>query len=544
MTEVDRSRLRRDQLKALVLDAGVELLLEDGLGAKTVPLGYADAFRWLREHRSLTVSRAQVHRRIWNSLTEYRNEVMANMVRSGWPGEVYDVTAQEVHNAVESLDIADTDAPTRLKILCDLARRMTDENAADSRRLRSIAAADALFAMHALGRTDRPSSPSVRQAIIQNRTAILDRYIELYKDVGETFGFVAGSGWGLKPDDGMRMYAEILSCVNQGAAGRSSYEPSLQELKIGDELWSVEGLCVYAVTEHVASQSEARAQTEEECVVEPHLVTNGNKMDGFDQLDNEKDSPATSGSRMERDTLRQEMIDAGAAVLLEKGFGHGAEQITYSRVFARVKEQRDITVARAQVHRRIWQSQNHFQLELLATAARPNEIGGLEQAAEAATNAMQGVKLTSPALVRSAAAEVVRAATMATAEELARSGEWRLGRAIMAFHALNRTRSETVGESLHQEYEAGIASWAKLMESLALTLGYRPRPWTKCSLEEVCVTAARCADVLSDGVVARARMLGEASNYRVSIDDHEPQDWNILGIGTWCVIDFLTEPKD
>jgi hypothetical protein len=543
MSETGRSRLRRDQLKSLVLDAGVELLLEAGLGAKTVQIGYADAFRWLQEHRSLTVSRAQIHRRIWNSLTEYRLEVMVNLVRFGWPGEIYDLTAREVRDAIQGLDVAGADGPTRIAILCDLARKMTNANAADSRGHRAIATAEALSAMHALGTGIGPATASVREAIVQNKIAILDQYVGLYGQVGESFDVVAGSAWGLDADDGMRMYAELLSCLNQGAAGRSTYEATLQELKVGDELWTVEGLGVHAITRHVASPHGPRAPRKEDRVVEPLPVTHSNNISEPTQIGHGKNSPVTVGHRMERNVLRQHMLDAGMAVLLEKGLGHGAEHITYSRVFERIERQSGVTVARAQVHRRIWASQNDFQLAVLAAVVRPNGIEGLERAAEASAQVLDEADLSSPSQVRLATARIVRAATIATAEELNQSPTWLVGRAVMAFHALDPGRSETVGTALHHEYEAGISGWAKLFEGLALTLGYRPRAWTKCSLEEICIVAARFADVLSDGVVARARMLGEEPVFRVSIAGDKPQDWNLLGIGTWCVIDSLMEPS-
>jgi hypothetical protein len=229
-------------------------------------------------------------------------------------------------------------------------------------------------------------------------------------------------------------------------------------------------------------------------------------------------------------------------VLLEQGFGHGAEQITYSRVFERIKERDGITVARAQIHRRIWPSQNQFQLELLATAAHPNLTVGVHGAAEIAAHTMAGADLSPPANARMATARVVRAIAQETADEFTHSQPWLVGRAIMSFHALNRDRADSVERALHQEYEASIARWSELFEVLALALGYRPRPWTLCSLKEVCVIVARCADALSEGVVARSRMMGETSSYRATIAGNDAEVWNLLGIGTWCIVDFLMEP--
>ncbi|NNE97317.1 MAG: hypothetical protein HKN24_14965, partial [Acidimicrobiales bacterium] len=253
MTEATRSRLRRDQLKALVLDAGVQLLHEDGIAAKTAPLGYADAFRWLQEHRGLTVSRAQVHRRIWNSLAAYRDDVMTNVVKLGFPKDVLHGTEANAAEALEQLPIDEADGEQRVTMLCEMARALTDLNAEALRTRPAIAAADALFLMHALGTNEETTSPAVQAAIVANKNEILDAYVDLYDQIGVAFDLTAGGDWAMSHDDGLRMFAEVISCLNHGAAGRSSFDPSLQELQVGGEFWSVEALGVYAIVGHVAS---------------------------------------------------------------------------------------------------------------------------------------------------------------------------------------------------------------------------------------------------------------------------------------------------
>ncbi|NNE96348.1 MAG: hypothetical protein HKN24_10000 [Acidimicrobiales bacterium] len=236
------------------------------------------------------------------------------------------------------------------------------------------------------------------------------------------------------------------------------------------------------------------------------------------------------------------MIDAGTALLIERGYGHGGEQITYRRVFDRIEQESGVVVARAQVHGRIWASQNDFQLDVLAESCKPFVADGLQVAAEAALNAIQSVDRTEPDWQSRAVARAIRDGSFANVEALMASPSWLLGRAIMSFHALSSNRSDRVSEALRSEYEASLSSWTNLFEATAVGLGLRAKPWTRCTLAQVCRIAAQFADVLSDGVVARSRMLGETQIYSVEIAGDERAEWNILGLGAWCVIDHLMEP--
>ena len=76
------SRRSRECLQRLVLTAGVELFLQDGL--KLVPelLGYASVFAHLKTTRGEAINRASVHRRIWESNDDYRTDVLSTVLTS------------------------------------------------------------------------------------------------------------------------------------------------------------------------------------------------------------------------------------------------------------------------------------------------------------------------------------------------------------------------------------------------------------------------------------------------------------------------------
>ena len=140
----EKQRLRRDELKSLMLAVGLELLLEDGLAAGTLPIGYADAFRWLHENRGLTVSRAQIHNRIWDSLDAYRLDVLLALLEYR-PTRSVEQTRAEVLESVASLTSTSgaeppTDAP-RLETAVEITREGVEANIVVARSDRGLVAA-------------------------------------------------------------------------------------------------------------------------------------------------------------------------------------------------------------------------------------------------------------------------------------------------------------------------------------------------------------------------------------------------------------------
>lgn len=81
--DLDRPRRSRDELRRLVVAAGVELLLRDGLGLKAESLTYASVFAHIKQTRGINVHRSTVHPEVWASQEEFRAEILAEAARYG-----------------------------------------------------------------------------------------------------------------------------------------------------------------------------------------------------------------------------------------------------------------------------------------------------------------------------------------------------------------------------------------------------------------------------------------------------------------------------
>ncbi len=531
MKESERPRLSRDHLHDLMLDAGMELLQEEGLGSGTAPVGYADAFRWLAENRKITVSRAQVHRRIWDSVADYRHDVLAS-ISTNPPTDGYNDAVVRALSTLPDLDIDQLSVDERLRVLVDFARTMTRTNAQFLKHREAMAAYDAVEVLQSFGGA-KPTA-ELRGQIQVSDAQILDRYSAIYTYVAHVFGCSPGADLGLDWTEGIELYAELLDVINHGSSGRSSFETELEKLRLGDEEWTVEGLVAAAATSAIASlNNPPAAERPDDAVI---------SASDLHTVEPEIAKPPAAAGRLDRQTLRNHMIDAGIGVLIERGFGHGADQITYGRVFERLKEQQGLTISRAQVHGRIWESQEEFQVDLVARAVLHADPDFVADGVAAIFDVVSDLDLTTVEGRRRAIAIAGRIGSQQMVSDTRQSSRWNLSKGIMAFHALNPHRHPQIGAALDRAYKADLEAWAVMFESMAAATNYVPQAWTGRSVSELCAILASCADVLFEGVLARARRLGRVSTYDLSIEGGEPEEWNLFGVGIWCLVEFVAEP--
>ncbi|NNF55988.1 MAG: hypothetical protein HKN03_16300 [Acidimicrobiales bacterium] len=540
----EKQRLRREELRSLMLTVGLEILLEDGLAAGTLPIGYADAFRWLSENRGITVSRAQIHNRIWSSLDEYRQDVLLAMLEYHTTRSVAQTTT-EVLEAVDALVPPpsageQTDAERR-KTAVDLTRAGVEANTIAARSDRETVAFEAVWALQAF-RTHKDHAISgeaddrLIEAVKQNQRATLQPFLELYSLLSQRLALEVGTVWGLSPASGLSLFAELLYSINNGAAGRATVETSLQSIRCGSQLWTVESLSAAAVAEAMVSVADRPPpQQSTEGVVVPHVVTNGNNMSA---------SNPTSGrrERIERSRLRAVMLEAGRCWMIENGFGHGAEHVTYARVFERIRSTTGVSINRAQVHGRIWPSQNDFQIDVVSAAANVRPSAIVRNRTEAVSADLVRFDLTKPGESKRAVTELTRVHAAAAVQEMITSPGWLMSTGVAAFHGMNPAPPEGITRALHEAYEKDLVEWVAFFQLFAAVFNYTALPWTELPHDDACEVVARCFDAFTGGVAGRTRMDNDGPTWRLDLNGDGAAEWELLGIGLWCIIHFLFEP--
>jgi hypothetical protein len=77
-----QTRRSRDELRELLISAGVELLVEEGLGTGAGHLTFKRVFEWLEQTTGVRVTNASVIGRIWTNQSEYQTEVLVAIASS------------------------------------------------------------------------------------------------------------------------------------------------------------------------------------------------------------------------------------------------------------------------------------------------------------------------------------------------------------------------------------------------------------------------------------------------------------------------------
>jgi hypothetical protein len=75
-------RRKREELREMVLTAGVEVLLGERMDLRPESLSYASVFAHIKEEHGITLYRSSVHNRIWSSHDDYLRDVLARGIYS------------------------------------------------------------------------------------------------------------------------------------------------------------------------------------------------------------------------------------------------------------------------------------------------------------------------------------------------------------------------------------------------------------------------------------------------------------------------------
>lgn len=213
------SRRSRDQTKKLVLDAAVDLVRIEGLGAEPTTVSYQKVFDHLEKTTGVRVTRASVHERIWASQEDFQFEVLLQLSEpDSVMAPTYDA-ALEIYNRTEGL------APM------ERARQIA--RVAASLNL-NLAENDSLFY----------SWIGITMSVAKDRRVSPERTAQLRNAVAATYARFEGSGQdtlralcglvGIRPrldlfadpEDGFLMVARLGNALSEGSSVRTRFDAS------------------------------------------------------------------------------------------------------------------------------------------------------------------------------------------------------------------------------------------------------------------------------------------------------------------------------
>ena len=211
-----RPRRSREELHDLVLAAGRELLLSEGLGTGAEHLTFKRVLAHVEVTQGIRVTNASVIRRIWDNQEEFQLEVVRSIVESQGDMEVA-VTSDMLDEAVGRIDLRTPEA--RRASLAELIRvscatfleAATGSNASIQMALATYIAANGMAGS---------SSPLIDQFKETNRR--LTEEYELLYGTG-----LAAVGWRIRPGLSLHDAAVIISALAEGVLMRMLVEPEI-----------------------------------------------------------------------------------------------------------------------------------------------------------------------------------------------------------------------------------------------------------------------------------------------------------------------------
>ncbi len=205
------SRRTRQELKQLVLSAGVELLLQGDLELKAELLGYTAVFAHIKETRGVVVNRSSIHNRFWASNEAFHLDVVtAALLRTDDPDPAVTrvlATAPPVSHEDGSLH--------RRQTAFDAIRTLGHAMAGLSQSLITQRLLQVKAAL--LDQAPSPATTTLRNAIRQTDQRRMDRNRAPVQDNILDLGFEPRPELGLTEERALTLICQLVLTTNTGA---------------------------------------------------------------------------------------------------------------------------------------------------------------------------------------------------------------------------------------------------------------------------------------------------------------------------------------
>ena len=207
-----KKRRPRAELKQLLLDTGVELLKERGMGLGADWLTYKVVFDHLMETQGILVTRGSGHERTWHGQRAYQLDVLAEACRYTPEKGFYDAVAA----AQAVVDAADdkTSVAGRAAIAREVSRVGGNVDIAGARGSVDLKIWLAIFSLYTLAGDDpEPGGDAIHTHISAGYQKNQQIYIDAYANIIDQLGGVANPDlFGTGPD-AQQQAVELLSII-------------------------------------------------------------------------------------------------------------------------------------------------------------------------------------------------------------------------------------------------------------------------------------------------------------------------------------------
>ncbi len=531
-------------LRDLVIQAGLEVLDQHGLGLQADSITYAKVFSYLEEEHGVRVTRGSVHDRIWRSQDDFRKEVLLTAAEQMSPYRDGESIQLAIVSVLQSIDRHGLVGRDRVQAFC----RMTGVT------LLSVYLEVEWFRqfqmLKAAARSDDESTAALKERLQKNSQVNTDDGLRRLTFLFEALGLRPRPEFGERSIDVFIVLVQALVSgvhLDHHAGFRtasSKVETDLPYMGEGAP-WTYFGLGMLAYVEFLY---ELDPSFDPATYAYP-IPEKAPRLPKSDPLDDLADL-VNPRPRRSREELRRMVVAAGVELLIRDGLGLEAESLSYSTVFAHIKKTRGISLHRSTVHPAIWASQDEFRSDILAESARHDDGEWLLSMKQAM--AAQKVTRNSDGSVnvRQLVNDNLRAMNAAQLSNALVSPAFNRWQSIKGalLPGSSDDATEAVRHAVRQHYEGLLERLGELYRSVLPLVGLTVNP-------DLAMTEDHAYRVLS--VLCAAQATGVEFNISAGTQ-MEPreislprvdgsglqEDWNVQAVGSRAVLELLFTSVD
>jgi hypothetical protein len=519
-------RRARESLRDTMIQGGMELLDLHGLTLTYRSISYAKVFGYLEREYSIRVTRGSVHERIWASQDEFRRDVLIESVRFFPPSNLILALGKAAAGAGSIDQFArDFSAETYPELLNSATFGQFQEAKALSSRL------------------DDPKATAVLHELFNQRaetslTASRSRFPSFLA----ALGLQTKASFGLSTDDVGEIFNVMMGGLAEGArlnGMAGSFDLSvpidyLSEPADSADPWCALSIGIRSIVEFLFEPTDNPSDPDVEVPMEPVV---GKAV---------SDALLLPTPRRSRERLRKLVLTAGVELFLQDGLELMPELLNYTSVLTHLETTRGEVITRSAVHRRIWDSNDDYRVDvlsaLLTTEARETRLFAemlRDVAQERRIDDTTDICRSKNILIRELAASV-------SASSLDNPSRRRLIQVKALVESQTPATASRLRAAIKQSDLDRFRRNQVEIQGSIISLGFRVRSVTGLSEEQglevlmaLCMsTAAGLSLNRLAGVTAVARPMA------MRLDGDEPVDWTPPGVAMLAFFDQLYEPVD
>lgn len=495
----------------MLIESSLDLLAQEGLGLGVDAISYARVFDRLQTEHGIKVTRGSVHRRIWDSHDDYRNEVLVAVAERSSPHHEGSRLAGAIVGVLARVDRLDLDHEERVRAFCRIGGHELLSHYLDSPRFRSFQA------LKAVARGSADDTTTMLQAMIgEKANGDIDDRIEASAFTFHALGLRPKRELGLTEHAAIGAYLALVQTLLTGAhldhhAGyHAGSEPVETGMFTGDDVpWTAFSLGLLASMQLLFERDpaavpielgdpDALAPAANQPTVDGHPDGDGTivgdvEIDAEGDLDVDGDLDVGGGPpaqiangtrRRSKEELRHLLVSTGEQLLLQDGIALTPYSLTYATVFEHVKATRGMTLHRSAIHKHIWSSQTEFQTDVLAEAARYDTGESLTSARQAMAAQVAVRNPDGTVNQRQMILDSTRAIVEAQMHVSAHSSSFRRWQSIKASMLSHDAGEHVAGlrQAVSDRYEDLVADFVETYQSILPLVGLQVNPDLK--LEE------------------------------------------------------------